>query len=88
LLVAIELYSLAFRIDRATKADVIATSLFADGAAAALLSSDAGPGPLVLGSTEHLWPGTLDVMGWNIDEVGLCRLSRPPGVIRVKCGYC
>jgi len=71
LLVAIELCSLAFRIDRATKADVIATSLFADGAAAAVLSSDAGPGPLVLGSTEHLWPGTLDVMGWSIDEVGL-----------------
>ncbi len=71
LLVALELCSLAFRADRATKADVIATSLFADGAAAAILSSSDGAGPVVIGSTEHLWPGTLDVMGWSVDEVGL-----------------
>ena len=71
LLVAVELCSLAFRIDRATKADVIATSLFADGAAAAILSSDDGPGPIIAGATEHLWPETLDVMGWSVDEVGL-----------------
>jgi len=71
LLVAVELCSLAFRIDRATKADVIATSLFADGAAAAILSSDDGAGPTVAGATEHLWPETLDVMGWSVDEVGL-----------------
>jgi alkylresorcinol/alkylpyrone synthase len=71
LLVAVELCSLAFRIDRATKADVIATSLFADGAAAAILSSGDGPGPTVAGATEHLWPETLDVMGWSVDEVGL-----------------
>jgi alkylresorcinol/alkylpyrone synthase len=25
----------------------------------------------VLGSTEHLWPETLDVMGWSVDETGL-----------------
>ncbi len=71
LLVAVELCSLAFRSDRATKADVIATSLFADGAAAAILSSGAGSGPIVAGATEHLWPETLDVMGWSVDEVGL-----------------
>ncbi|MDQ6925481.1 MAG: type III polyketide synthase [Candidatus Eremiobacteraeota bacterium] len=71
LLVAVELCSLAFRIDRATKADVIATSLFADGAAAAILSSGDGPGPTIVGATEHLWPETLDVMGWSVDEVGL-----------------
>ena len=71
LLVAVELCSLSFRIDRATKADVIATSLFADGAAAAILSSAPGPGPCVVGATEHLWPQTLDVMGWTVDDRGL-----------------
>ena len=71
LLVALELCSLAFRIDRATKADVIASSLFADGAAAAIFSSGDGPGPTVIGSSEHLWPATLDVMGWSVDETGL-----------------
>lgn len=71
LLVAIELCSLAFRIDRATKADVIAASLFADGAAAAIFSSGDGAGPAIVGAAEHLWPETLDVMGWSVDEVGL-----------------
>ena len=71
LLVAVELCSLSFRADRATKADVIATSLFADGAAAAVLSSGDAPGPRVIASTEHLWPETLDVMGWSVDETGL-----------------
>jgi alkylresorcinol/alkylpyrone synthase len=71
MLVAIELCSLAFRIDRTTKADVIASSLFADGVAAAIFSSSDGPGPAVIGSSEHLWPATLDVMGWSVDETGL-----------------
>ena len=71
LLVAVELCSLAFRIDRAMKADVIAASLFADGAAAAILSSGDDAGPAIVGATEHLWPETLDVMGWTVDEVGL-----------------
>lgn len=71
LLVAIELCSLAFRADRAVKADVIATALFADGAAAAVVSSWAGAGPVVRGSTDHLWPETLDVMGWSVEDVGL-----------------
>ncbi len=71
LLVAVELCSLAFRIDRATKADVIAASLFGDGAAAAILCSGDGAGPVIVGATEHLWPETLDVMGWSVDEVGL-----------------
>lgn len=73
LLVAVELCTLAFRLDRATKADVIATSLFGDGAAAAIVSSDPELGELAsfVGSTEHLWPDTLDIMGWGVDDVGL-----------------
>jgi alkylresorcinol/alkylpyrone synthase len=85
LLVAVELCTLAFRLDRATKADVIATSLFGDGAAAAIVSSD-GSIPAIAtfaGSTEHLWPDTLDIMGWAIDDVGLgVLLSRSlPGFV-------
>ncbi len=73
LLVAVELCTLAFRLDRATKADVIATSLFGDGAAAAIVSSDASIPAIATcaGATEHLWPDTLDIMGWAIDDVGL-----------------
>ncbi len=73
LLVAVELCTLAFRLDRATKADVIATALFGDGAAAAIVSSDTSIPAIasVTGATEHLWPRTLDVMGWAVDDAGL-----------------
>lgn len=73
LLVAVELCTLAFRLDRATKADIIATSLFGDGAAAAIVSSDDALSPIAsfAGATEHLWPETLDIMGWAVDDIGL-----------------
>jgi alkylresorcinol/alkylpyrone synthase len=74
LLVAVETCSLAFRRDRLTKADIIATVLFGDGAAAAVLRSDtaAGAGRVQLGGGhEHLWPDTLPIMGWDVDETGL-----------------
>ena len=73
LLVAVELCTLAFRLDRATKADIIATSLFGDGAAAAIVSSDDDLAAIAnfSGATEHLWPDTLDIMGWSVDPEGL-----------------
>ncbi|GAC1627435.1 MAG: type III polyketide synthase [Vulcanimicrobiaceae bacterium] len=73
LLVAVELCTLAFRLDRATKADIIATSLFGDGAAAAVVSSDEELAAVATfgGATEHLWPQTLDIMGWAVDDIGL-----------------
>jgi alkylresorcinol/alkylpyrone synthase len=73
LLVAVELCTLAFRLDRAPKADIIATSLFGDGAAAAIVSSDDDIAAIAnfSGATEHLWPETLDIMGWGVDDVGL-----------------
>ncbi|MBD5606425.1 MAG: type III polyketide synthase, partial [Candidatus Eremiobacteraeota bacterium] len=73
LLVAVELCTLAFRLDRATKADIIATSLFGDGAAAAIVSSDDDLTAIAnfSGATEHLWPDTLDIMGWGVDDAGL-----------------
>jgi len=72
LMVAVELCTLAFRFDRADKADVVATALFADGAAAAVLRAGAEtPGVARLGAAaEHMWPDTLDIMGWTVDPVG------------------
>jgi len=72
LLVTIELCSLAFRPDRATKADIVSTALFGDGAAAAILRAQAEPGRATIrGATEHLWAQTLDIMGWSTDDAGL-----------------
>lgn len=72
LLVAVELCSLAVRTDEASKANVVATALFGDGAAAAVLcAGDPVPGARpVTGDSQHLWPDTLNIMGWTVDPGG------------------
>lgn len=70
LMVAVETCSLSFRTDRLQKADIIATVLFGDGAAAAVLRSGDGPVTLDPGH-EHMWPDTLAIMGWDVDDMGL-----------------
>ncbi len=71
LLVAVELCTLAFRADEISKSNIVATALFGDGAAAAVLRAGEGSARCILErSGEHLWPGTLDVMGWNVDPIG------------------
>ena len=70
LLVALELCTLAFRLDKLTKANIVAISLFGDGAAAAVLRAGDGGTLQVEGSGEHLWPDTLDIMGWDVDPQG------------------
>lgn len=74
LMVAVEACSLSFRTDRLQKADIIATVLFGDGAAAAVLKSGTrqDTGAITLGDgQEHIWPDTLGIMGWDVDENGL-----------------
>jgi alkylresorcinol/alkylpyrone synthase len=72
LLVAVELCSLAFRFDQASKTELIAAALFGDGAAAAVLRvDDDESGVAQLGAAaEYTWPDTLDIMGWTVDPVG------------------
>ena len=71
LLVVVELCTLSCRPDEFTKANVVATALFGDGAAALMLrAGDGGTGRRIEGSGEHIWPDTLDIMGWRIDPVG------------------
>ena len=70
LLVVIELCTLAFRPDEMSKSNIIATALFGDGAAAAVLSTRGTPKGVVEHAGEHTWPGTTDVMGWRMDREG------------------
>ena len=70
LLVTIELCSLALRLDELTKANIIAVSLFGDGAAAIVLRAGDGGATRIEHAGEHLWPDTLDVMGWSVDPQG------------------
>ena len=70
LFVTIELCTLSFRLDELTKANIVATALFGDGAAACVVST-AGEGPGVIdGAGEHTWADTLDIMGWSVDPQG------------------
>jgi alkylresorcinol/alkylpyrone synthase len=70
LFVAVELCSLAFRLDGLTKADIVATALFGDGAAACILRAGEGGFAQVAASSERTWPGSLDIMGWRVDPTG------------------
>ena len=69
LLLVVELCGLTFRSADLSKSNIIATALFGDGAAAAILSTEGDGCPLVAGG-EYCWPDSLDVMGWNIEEDG------------------
>lgn len=71
LVVAVETCTLSFRADRLQKADIIATVLFGDGAAAACVSTEGGEDAPSLGQgAEHTWPDTLPIMGWDVDREG------------------
>jgi alkylresorcinol/alkylpyrone synthase len=71
LFVAVELCSLAFRLDKLTKENIVATALFADGAAACVLrSGEKGVATIEMGG-QHNWPDTLNIMGWSVDPEGL-----------------
>lgn len=71
LVVAVETCTLAFRMDQLTKANIVATALFGDGASACVLRTDADGIASVEMSGQHLWPDTLDIMGWSVDNEGL-----------------
>lgn len=70
LLVVVELCTLAFRSDQLTKANIVACALFGDGAAACVLRAGEGGLAEIEGAGEHMWPDTLDIMGWDLDGQG------------------
>jgi len=70
LYLVVELCALSFRKADTGKSNIVATALFGDGAAAAVLSTE-GEGAAFGASGEHLFPESLDVMGWDVQEDGL-----------------
>jgi len=73
LLVSCELCGLTFLADDFSKSNLVACALFADGAAAALITGDeAGDRGLELLATQsRFYPDSLEVMGWNVLDRGL-----------------
>ena len=73
LLVVVETCTISFRADRLQKADIIAAVLFGDGAAAVCISTEAPESGkrISLGDGHQvIWPDTLAIMGWDVDDIG------------------
>jgi alkylresorcinol/alkylpyrone synthase len=70
LLVTVELCTLAFRHDELTKANIVATALFGDGAAACVVKAGQAGDLAIEMSGQHTWPDTLEIMGWAVDPTG------------------
>lgn len=78
LLLAVECCSLTFCSSDHSKSNLVATSLFSDGAAAVLISGDSvsltddkASVPNIISTQSYLWPDTEDVMGWDLTEEGM-----------------
>lgn len=74
LLLSVELCSLTLQLDDRSIANVVATALFGDGAAAAVITGGArsvtGAGPRVLASRSLFFRDTEEVMGWKMRDSG------------------
>jgi alkylresorcinol/alkylpyrone synthase len=68
LLVCLELCSMAYDHEQMEKKDMVALALFADGCAAAVIGG--GAGPELAGFAQHVWPDSIDMMGWDIGDTG------------------
>ncbi len=89
LVVVTELCGLTFLRNDLSKSALIATSLFADGSAAAVIAGDraeapGGDGPYLLDSQTLTLDDSLDVMGWDIGNEGFkVMISRDiPAIVR------
>ena len=71
LFVTVETCSISIRLDSDDPAAVVATALFGDGAAAAVVTSGEHSAALIGGSAEKLFPDTLRIMGWDVEDPGL-----------------
>ena len=71
LFVTVETCSISIRLDSDDPAAVVATALFGDGAAAAVVTSGVHCIARIAGSAERLWPDTQRIMGWDVEDPGL-----------------
>ena len=71
LFVTIETCSISIRLDSDDPAAVVAMALFGDGAASAVVRAGEGGLAQLSGSAEKLWPDTLGIMGWRVEDPGL-----------------
>src|SRR5690349_5212339 len=71
LFVTVETCSISIRLDSDDPAAVVATALFGDGAAAAVVTAGEHSLARITGAAEKLFPDTLRIMGCYVDDPGL-----------------
>ena len=73
LLVCLELCSMAYDHVQMEKKDIIATALFADGCAAAVIGKGQNSqktGVSLTAFAQQVWPDSVDMMGWDVGDTG------------------
>ena len=87
-LVSVELCSLTLQREDLSVANIIASGLFGDGAAAVLVGGGERPGrgPRVVATRSVFYPGTERVMGWDIVDSGFKVVLSPqvPQLVRTR----
>jgi alkylresorcinol/alkylpyrone synthase len=86
LVIAVELPILSFQSHDLSPANLISTALFGDGAGAALVTGREIPGARMLDTRSHLFPRTLEALGFDLKADGFhVVLGRElPGLVRAE----
>lgn len=91
-MLSVELCSLTFQRDDASIANVVATGLFGDGAAAVVMAGGArtngARAPRIVATRSVLYPGTEWVMGWEVVDTGfkVALSAKVPEVVEAHVG--
>ncbi len=90
-ILSVELCSLTLQRDDLSMANLVSAALFGDGAAAVIVAGADSPvarrsGPAILGNTSVFYPGSEEIMGWDISEDGFKIVLSPrlPDFIRAN----
>ncbi len=88
LLVALECCSLTLMAEDLTKKNVIGAAIFADGAAAALVTSANDTGARITATRSHLFAHSERIMGWDFVEEGMRLVLSPrlPALVKEELG--
>ena len=85
LFVTVETCSISIRLDSDDPAAIVATALFGDGAAAAVVRSGTHCIARITGAGERIWPDTQRIMGWDVEDPGLAVVfdrAIPPFIVQ------
>jgi alkylresorcinol/alkylpyrone synthase len=88
LLIAVELPTLTLQRGDLSQANLISAVLFGDGAAAAVITGRPAKGPCILDGQSHLFPDSLEAMGFELRDRGfhIVLSKEVPELVRDRIG--